>query len=57
MSELQSKVNRERWGKLSKEERSARMSQLAKKRMEKLTPLQRKRIARKLVNARAAKRV
>lgn len=57
MSSKHSAANRAKWAKIPKEKRSAIMSERAKARMKGLTPLQRKRIARKLVNAREAKRV
>ena len=56
MSDKNVIANTRQWKSVPAEERSKRMSALAKGRMSKLTPRQRKRIARKLVNARAAKR-
>ena len=57
MSVKQSLALKKRWANVPKEERSKRASQLAKKRMDSLSPRQRKLIARKLVKAREAKRV
>lgn len=56
MSEKHSQKNRRMWANIPKEERSKRMASIAKKRMDSMTPRQRKLLARRLVNARVAKR-
>lgn len=56
MSNKHSVKNRKMWANIPKEERSRRMSEIAKKRMQTLSPRQRKLIGRRLVNARLAKR-
>lgn len=56
MSNKHSVKNRKMWANVPKEERSRRMSEIAKKRMESMTLRQKKLLARRLVNARIAKR-
>lgn len=56
MSDKHSEKNRRMWSKVPKEVRSARMAAIAKKRMESMTLRQKKLLARRLVNARIAKR-
>ncbi len=57
MSKKHSLANVKKWANISPEERSKRMSKIAKHRMKSLTPEQRKKIGRKLTKAREAKRV
>lgn len=56
MSIKQSAAKKKWWAKQPKAKKSAAMSSIATQRMAKLSPLQRKRIARKLVRAREEKR-
>lgn len=56
MSDKHSEKNRRMWASVPPEVRKERMSAIAKKRMQSMTPRQRKLLARKLVNARIAKR-
>ena len=52
MSDAHAKANSEKWAKVDPVERSKRMSKLARSRMKKLTPEQRKKIGLDLVAAR-----
>lgn len=57
MSLKHSAASKARWAKIPKSERSRRMSEIAKKRMQDMTPQEKKRLGRKLKLSRAAKRV
>lgn len=57
MSNKHSLANKKKWASISPEERSKRMSKIAKDRMKSLTSAQRKKIGRNLTKAREAKRV
>lgn len=56
MSRAHSIASRNRWRDIPKKERSTRMTAIAKKRMQKYTPQQRKAIGLALVAARRKKR-
>lgn len=56
MSEAHSKASKARWASVSEEEKSMRMSAIAKTRMTKLTPEERKAIGEGLVKARTNKK-
>ncbi len=57
MSRAHSVASKARWANIPKKERSKRMSLIAKRRMQKYTPAQRKNIALGLVAARRKKAV